>query len=279
MPKTSADTTLRYLAMLQIVPAAPGRISVAALGDALRAREYDVTPRTLQRDLERLSAVFPMSCDREGRANHWYFTDKTALLQIPAMGDATALALKLAEDYLSPIMPLASLRLLQPYFRHAQEVLDKTRLGKWRSKVKIIRRGPQLIPPAIRPGVQEAVYQALLEGKQLQVSYKGRGKKDAAERVLNPLGVVAREGVFYLIATAWNYEDVRHFALHRITKAEVTDIPARTPAGLQRQHLPLAEIRKQLEPLGRRGGGGAGGAGRRNKATEYLDRMMESINP
>jgi hypothetical protein len=189
----------------------------------------------VQRDLERLSGIFPITCDSEGRTNYWYFTDKSALLQIPAMGDATALALKLAEDYLVSIMPPATLRLLQPYFRHADGVLARTRLGKWRSKVKIIRRGPPLIPPAIRPGVQEAVYEALLDGRQLQVSYKGRGRPEAGDRILNPLGVVVRDGVIYLIATAWDYEDIRHFALHRMSRASVTDLSAKLPPSFDLQ--------------------------------------------
>jgi hypothetical protein len=203
MAKTSADPALRYLAMLQLIPERPKRISVARLRSKLAEKGFRVTPRTVQRDLNRLSGQrYPIRCDAEGRMQHWCFIDRFALTQIPAMSDATALALKLAEDYLTAIMPPSSLRLLRPYFNRAQQVLDETRLGRWRNKVKVIHRGPQLIPPKIAPGVQEAVYQALLDGRQLKAAYKSRGQDEPKDMVLNPLGVVVREGVIYLIATA-----------------------------------------------------------------------------
>ncbi|HEX5314009.1 MAG TPA: WYL domain-containing protein, partial [Gammaproteobacteria bacterium] len=46
-----------------------------------------------------------------------------------------------------------------------------------------------------------------------------------------PLGIIQRGPVAYLVATAFDYADVRYFALHRIRKAEVLMDTAKRPAG------------------------------------------------
>lgn len=222
------ETLLRHLALLQLLPVYPKRISVAQLRDKLRTQnsDFDVSTRTLQRDLEKLSYTFSLSNDTEGRANYWFWTDKSALIQIPTMGGDTALAFKLAASHLQAILPPATLRLLQPYLKHADEVLDKSKLGKWSNKTRIINRGPMLTAPKIARDVQDTVYTALLEDKQIEVDYRSKSHSAASRRVLSPLGLVLRGGIIYLIATAQGYRDPRHYTLHRMRSARLLDEPA-----------------------------------------------------
>lgn len=222
------ETLMRHLALLQLLPVYPKSVSVAQLRDKLRAQnpDFDVSTRTLQRDLEKLSDIFLLSCDTEGRANHWFWTDKSALIQIPTMGGDTALAFKLAAEHLRAILPPATLRLLQPYLKHADEVLGKTKLGKWSNKTRIIDRGPVLAAPKVARDVQEVVYDALLEDKQIEADYRSKSHQAASRRVLSPLGLVLRGGIIYLIATAQGYRDPRHYTLHRMRDARLLDEPA-----------------------------------------------------
>ena len=44
--------------------------------------------------------------------------------------------------------------------------------------------------------------------------------------MLNPLGIVARTGIIYLVATSWEYDDNRQYVLHRMSKPEPLDEPA-----------------------------------------------------
>ena len=55
-----------------------------------------------------------------------------------------------------------------------------------------------------------------------------RSKGETKALRLHPVGLVSRGAVSYLIATVGDYEDLRHFALHRIQHAEVLDASART---------------------------------------------------
>ena len=54
----------------------------------------------------------------------------------------------------------------------------------------------------------------------------------AKHQVLNPLGIVVRGATVYLVATSWDYNDPRHYALHRMSNAALLDKRAKSIAGL-----------------------------------------------
>lgn len=231
--RDATDTMLRNLAMLQAIPVHPRTRSTRLIREDLAALnpEYAVSVRTVQRSLDRLARLFPIACETRGRANSWFWTDSNALTQIPAMGESTAFVLRMASEHLKPLMPPSALRRLEPYFRHADEVLRGTSLGRWPDRAAIIDRGPPLEPPPIEEEVQEAVYLALMSNRRIEVDYTRRTSSRARRLALNPLGVVVRAGVVYLVATAEGYKDVRHFVLHRMARPRPLDTPAETPNG------------------------------------------------
>ena len=219
---------MRNLAMLGCIPVYPREKSTRRILEELLEMDpdYDVSIRSVQRNLEELSRAFPISCQARGRANHWFWTDQHALTQLPSMSGPTALALRLAADYLKRIMPPSALRLLEPYFNRADSVIGGTALGRWTDRTAIIGPGPMLTPPSVSDDTQEAVYTALLENRKIEVGYRAKGETRAKRIVLNPLGIVVRAGVVYLVATSWDYGDVRHYVLHRMSEPELLDEPA-----------------------------------------------------
>ena len=141
--RTATDTTLRYLAMLSAIPVGlPGK-STSQIYHELRDKnpDFDVTKRTIQRSLEQLSHRFPIISATQGRANYWYWIELHALTQIPAMGVTTAFVLSIAAEYLRPIMPPSTIPKLEPYFQHAQGILDGAELGRWTDRAAIIAQG------------------------------------------------------------------------------------------------------------------------------------------
>ena len=231
--RKATDTVLRHLAMLASIPVLPNAKSTRRIHEDLLEQdsEYDVSVRSVQRSLEMLSARFPIASETRGRANYWFWIDKHALTQIPAMSQSTAFVLRLASEYLKPLMPPSALRRLEPYFRHADGVLAGTALGRWVDRAQIVGRGPVLKPPDIRDEVQEIIYTALLQNRQVEVNYRSKAGARALRIVLNPLGIVVRDGLVYLVATSWEYEDVRHYVLHRMKEPVVLDTSAMSPPG------------------------------------------------
>jgi predicted DNA-binding transcriptional regulator YafY len=87
-----------------------------------------------------------------------------------------------------------------------------------------------MLAPKVIPEVQQAVYQALFEQKQLSVSYQSQSANALKHYILHPLGIMQRGQVSYLGAMVNDYDDIRLFALHRFTQASIKPLDdARTP--------------------------------------------------
>ena len=152
----------------------------------------------------------------------------------PGMEPPAALVFRVAEDFLAPQLPRATLEYLQPHFQRARQVLGATSAGgfsRWANKVRILPRGLSLIPAEVDAGVQDVVYRALFEGRRFHAVYHPRDRDASVEYEVNPLGLVFRQGVVYLVATLWDYEDVKQLALHRIKDVELLRKKAKEPAG------------------------------------------------
>jgi len=224
MPRTN-DTLYRQWLMLSRIPRFPRRITTPELKAVLSSEGYDIHVRTIQRDLEKLSIAFPLSCDIEGRKNLWYWQESARIQDLPNMDIVTALAFGMAESYLHNILPPTTLDLLKPYFERANEVLatcNQSRLHSWPNKVAVISRGPELLKPSIDPFIQQTIYEGLLKDRQVHATYTPRNK-DCVDYIINPLGIVNRQNVIYLVCTLWNYHDVKQLALHRFQKVELLE--------------------------------------------------------
>jgi len=222
-------TVFRQMEILRSIPPPPRRIAAADIQRRLREAGHDVTIRTIQRDLNSLSGNFPITADVT-KPQGWYWRGDP--IQIPSLEPHGALTLKLAELFLMPLLPKATLSSLDAHFKAAQNVLSATpMLARWAEKVRVLPRGLALNPPKIDPEVQSIVYDSLFQEKQIRIHYRRKGESELREYVVNPLGIVVRNQVIYLVCTLWDYEDTLQLALHRITDAILTDEEALRPDG------------------------------------------------
>lgn len=213
------------------IPAWPRWRSTPELHGRMLDLDHEVSVRTIQRDLDWLSAMFPLLSEQVGRTLRWQWMRKAIGLEVPGMSHLTALVFQQASRYLRPLMPASELELLEPYFQRANQALAHTRWEDWGSKVMHIESGPRLRPPEIAPQVRGVVYEALLEGTRLEVEYIPRYENAPRTYEVNPLGIVTREGLTYLVCTLWDYSDVRQLALHRVQAARLLDKPAASIEG------------------------------------------------
>lgn len=227
-------TLLRQWAMLMAIPREPAMRTVQDIQLRLRDEGHDIDVRTIQRDLNRLSGIFGFTCqaDTGGRTQHWFFPKAFRTISVPEMPAVAALALLVARDQSNGLIPPVVVSLLKPYFHTADEVLDREiqkGLNTWKDRVRIVRPGPAVRLPEVRDEILQAVYDALLKGRQLSVSYRARGASEAKDQLLHPLGLVSKSGMLYLVALTWNYDSPRQYALHRIESAAVMTDEARRP--------------------------------------------------
>jgi predicted DNA-binding transcriptional regulator YafY len=86
--------------------------------------------------------------------------------------------------------------------------------------------------PSIDEKVEAEIYDALLKSRQLTVSYKNRDAPRAKERTINPLGLVLRGQIHYLICSFQEDADnPRFLPLHRFSKAEWNGDASYEPKG------------------------------------------------
>lgn len=230
-----SDTVMRQWMMLRMVPRFPSKISTAEIKNNLAAESFNVSLRTIQRDLEKLSSVFPLECDDRSKPFGWYWSKDAGTLDIPGMDSHTALAFYLAELHLKPILPRETVKQLGSHFLTAKNMLNQlqkeTGATAWADKVRVLRQGPDLSTPDVKPEVQHEVYTALLMNRRLDVEYKARGAKKAKQYEVTPLGLVLKNGIFYLPCTVNDYTDIRLITLHRLLSAKKLDIPTTAPKG------------------------------------------------
>lgn len=238
-PNNPKDPLLRHIAMMQLIPRAPAEISTRLLQEKLKARGFEIDVRSLQRDLNRLMEKdFDIDCNTGVRPYRWSFKELSRF-NLPQQDTPTALTLHLVESHLRHLLPQGVMRQLAPQFRAAREHLDQltqNQLARWPKRVRAIPNGQALMPAEVDPQVWAAVSEALVGQRQLRVRYRSRSKGCEHKSLrLHPQSLVSRHAVSYLVAMADDYEDLRHFALHRIEQAEVIDEP-RTHARQRNDH-------------------------------------------
>lgn len=235
-----AGAILRNLKLLRAIPRYPQKRDVASLHRALEKDGYRISRRQVQRDLETLSGRggFPIHSDGEKRgiARGWSWDRGAEILDLPAMDPRTALMLKLLRRFAPQLLPPTVSDELRPYFRRADETLKSGKgagLGHWSECLRVVPREMPLLAPKLDATTTRMVYDALLLGKRFNVGYLSRsaGGKQWQESEINPLGLVVRGNLVYLVCTFWNYQDVRHVPLQRMRHAKLLEKDVTRPRG------------------------------------------------
>lgn len=233
---TNQLTLLRQWHMLHTIPRAPRKISVQAIRARLSESEFSVTARTIQRDLQELSQVFPLVVDDRDKPFGWSWQQDSPNFDLPGLSVPEALTLTLVQQHLANSLPPVTLDFLQPYFKSAGQALGAieadAKSNAWLGKVRTIAPMQRLLPPVVDDACQRVIYEALLRDHQLKLSYKKRDiTKIAQYDAVHPLGVIQRGQLIYLVCMFADYDDIRTLAMHRVVAAEMLYLPSRKQAG------------------------------------------------
>lgn len=76
-------------------------------------------------------------------------------------------------------------------------------------------------------GVLETVKKAMLRERQIEVECQPFHMHDTPVQRVHPLAIIQSWPVIYLVATAFDYDDIRLYAVHRIKAARLTKEPAK----------------------------------------------------
>jgi predicted DNA-binding transcriptional regulator YafY len=213
-----ADRLLSILLLLQVHQ----RVTAREL-----AQRLEVSERTVHRDMEALGAAgIPVVAER-GAGGGWRLLDeyRTNLTGLNA-SEVQALFLSgpprlLADLGLDKASDAALIKLLA-----ALPSTNRRGAEDARQRIYVDAGGwgqPDEDVPFL-PIIQEAIWREL----RLRLSYH-RSDGVAAERVVDPLGLVAKGSVWYLVAGVEG--DIRTYRVARVRGVELTDEPCARPEG------------------------------------------------
>ena len=113
MPDNSKrDALARQWQLLKTLPSRSAAITASQIANQLAAEGFQVTKRTVERDLVLLSTLFPLDCEEDQKPYRWRWLEgRDAAL--PGVTIAEALSLTLVEEYLRPLLPRSIWRVLQ----------------------------------------------------------------------------------------------------------------------------------------------------------------------
>lgn len=229
------ETLLRQWQMLRLIPRYPQKITATQLKERLDAEDFNVTKRTVERDLNDLSLAFPLHVDDRSKPHGWSWQADAPAFDLPGLGNNEALTMVMVEQYLEPLLPATTLDILAPYFKAARQHLSaipkSEHVRSWSNKVRTVPPAQPLLTPAIKPEVLQAVSEALLLDRQLQLTYRRRGEVASVEYRVHPLALIQRGGLLYLYVRIFDYEDTRTLVLHRIENATMLDVATQYPEG------------------------------------------------
>jgi len=209
-----ADRLVATLLLLQ----SKGRVTAAEVAEAL-----EVSERTARRDLESLSMAGIPVYSQQGRGGGWELVGgaRTDLSGLKA-DEARALFLVAGPSSVATPELKQALRKLvralpEPMRRSAEAatsaiVIDPAAWGEYRAGRT----------PAHLPALQHAV----VEGVQVTLGYADR-EGNVSERVVHPLGLVAKGGVWYLVAGTDRGQ--RTFRVSRVRSVSPTGDPVERP--------------------------------------------------
>ena len=232
MPKSSNHLALaRQWEMLKKIPARPPGITSSALTEWLKDQGFAVSKRTVERDLNDLSSLFGIVSNTASIPYGWYWLPGKQC-EFGSIEITDAVSLKLAEDLLRKMMPSVLLQALEPKFEQAKrklDALDTQSYAKWTKKVRFVPNTILHIPPHFNASVLDKVHDALLKEVQIWVQYTAFNSSEAKNQKLHPRYMILRGTVPYLVATAFDFDDVRIYALHRISSIDLTEDKAVIP--------------------------------------------------
>ncbi|MGJ8653027.1 MAG: helix-turn-helix transcriptional regulator [Opitutaceae bacterium] len=233
MPKSSNHLALaRQWEMLKALPSRAPGITAREITDNLKEAGYEVTKRTVERDLNDLSGQFGIGCNTSSMPYGWYWLPGQQQA-FGSVGLMDSVSLTLAEGVLKQMLPPSMVEVLQPKFEQAKAKLTAVSanpLAKLSKKVRYVPTTLQFEAPLVRPQIMERIQEALV--RELQVAVRYAPFEAGSKKLrLHPLCLVQRGNVSYLLAITFDYTNVLLYAVHRFETVEVLQDPIQPPVG------------------------------------------------
>ncbi len=192
---STLETTLLALEILRRIPRAPRSITAGELHEQLVASGFQRDLRTIQRQLDMLSAALDIERNDDAVPYRYQWLPHAKPLAIPHLNAQESLLLTLAEEHLRHLLPAHLMKSLEGFFAQAHRNLEPDRNAglerEWPSKIRVVATTQPLLPPTIAPGVLDTVSEALYHNHRLRLDYKNADGRRQTLEWRDPLTLTA----------------------------------------------------------------------------------------
>lgn len=197
----------------------------------MRDMGFEVTKRTIERDLQSLALRFPLYLDDRSKPYGWSWMKNANFEFMPRLSVSQSVTLLLAKLHLKNLLPVSIYEELLPLFDMAQDEVAGTGWKDWHKRTAVLPSTLALIPPKLDSDLLAAVQSALARKRRIEGLYRTKGSTTGKSRIINPLGLLSRGPVIYLVCSLYDYPDIVHLALHRLSKVKVLPDDTTSPPG------------------------------------------------
>ncbi len=225
------ETTLLAIELMRRIPRGR-KTSASELHRQLIDAGIDRDLRTIQRQLEMLSAHFEIERDDSSKPYGYRWKEQARALAVPHLTPQESLLLLLAEEHLKSLLPTRLMKSMAGFFVQARRTLGAASHAElereWPDKVRVVATSQPLLPPRIEAGVFETVSDALYSNHWLTLDYRNASGKRSKIEVM-PLGLAQQGPRLYLVCRYRGYDNERSLAIHRIISAEMSTMAFARP--------------------------------------------------
>lgn len=235
MSRTTGDlgrTLERLLRTITFIPVGQRRaVSSGRLTELLAEEGFQVSKRTVERDLVKVENIAGVMRDESTKPHGWYRDVRGVSAElVPALGLESAAMLELVRQHLVHTLPRETFDALSAEFERAKKTLSRTpeaKHARWTKKLRVRPLGHVLAPPKIDSAVHTAIYDALLHDRRCAIAYAPPDRPAKTFEEVHPIGLVLRDQTLVLVAMLADSDKVRQLHLHRMKKVDVHEGPAR----------------------------------------------------
>ena len=234
----SHDNLQRRIAMLETLPRHPRKLTASQLCQRLDDMGYQVTTRSVQRDLRAMfeMGLFGICLDQRSRPFGWSIEQSWKGLNLTLMDTHVAIALTTLRRYASQLLPQQSIKELRPYFQRAEQLLRNDRDNPWRHWVERVAILPPPYPyslPEVDEEILQQLNQAMLEKRQVKCEIKRIIKGEVRWLRYEPvhlLGMAVQDGAMQAFFTLGSFQQrIYSESLLCFRNIQLLDAPALQP--------------------------------------------------
>ncbi|MDQ8192517.1 helix-turn-helix transcriptional regulator [Roseibacillus persicicus] len=232
MPRASHQQTIyrQWLILRKLTTRRPG-ITAREMRDHLETEDVSVTKRTVERDLNELSRIFPLETSIGSPPIGWRWREG-AVQELPGLELVDALSLSLVGDLLNQTLPSSlhpSISARVTEARRKLDALPNHSASNWSQLVRYIPPGQPLLKPRVDPEILHTIEEGLVGQKQIAVSYQSPTSTAPWNTHMHPIALLSHGSTPYLLACLGEHSKIWQYPLHRFHSVELTDIPSWRP--------------------------------------------------